>query len=88
MAQRRRQVGSDGRIQHALGRPDDLDVSPESFEGVEQNRRRGLAADEPGRRSIVRPADPHGDCGPPVEPDRQRIAEAVGGPGLEGDAPA
>ena len=60
-------------------------LAAEPLEGVEQDRRRRLAADQAGRRAIVWPPDPDRDGRPPVEADRQRIAEAVGGAGLEGD---
>ena len=65
-----------------------LDVAAEPREGVEQDRRCGLATNQARRRPIVGPPDPDGDGGLLVEADRQRVAEAVGGAGLEGDAAA
>ena len=67
------------------GRRIELDVAPEALERVEQDRRRGLPADEAGRRAVVGPADPDRDGRPLVEADRQRVAKTVGGAGLEGD---
>ena len=88
MAERRRQVGADRRAQHALRRLDDFDVAAQPLESVEQDRRRDLTADEAGRRAVVGPADPDRDRRSAIEADRQRVAEAVGRAGLEGDAPA
>ncbi len=61
MAQRRRQIGARRDAQHALGRADQLDVAAEPREGVEQDRRGGLAADQARRRAVVGPPDPDGD---------------------------
>ncbi len=57
-------------------------------EGVEQDRRRGRAADQARHRRAVGPADPDADGAPAVEAHRPRIAIAVGGAGLVGDAAA
>ncbi len=53
-------------------------------EGVHQDRRRRVDADEPRHRRAVRPPHPDADHVPPVEADRPGVAIAVGGAGLEG----
>ena len=83
--QRQRQLGV-ARYQRAFRR---LGQRRREFsgtrEGIEQDWRRGGAADQARHRRAVGAPDPDADGDAAVESDRPRIAVAVGGAGLEGD---
>ena len=61
-------------------------IEAEPREGVEQDRRRHDAADQPRHRAIIGAPDPDADGVPAVEADGPGVAIAIGGAGLVGDA--